>query len=207
MATQCGEIKRVDLHNFANLRSNGLICFDLEPEDELRWVRLTDGNRECIMVTHSGKSIRFAESNVPVRGRAAGGVRGIEMRDADGNLADRVVSMDLVDATSELLVVGDRGVGKRSPLDLYRSQSRGGKGIITMDTTDKTGLVVEALVVEPDDRLMIITMKGITIRMRVDDIRKAGRSTQGVKLINLDAGDQVASIARIARMVQVPDED
>ncbi len=207
MATQCGEIKRVDLHNFANLRSNGLICFDLEPEDELRWVRLTDGNRECIMVTHSGKSIRFAESNVPVRGRAAGGVRGIEMRDAEGNLADRVVTMDLVDATSELLVVGDRGVGKRSPLDLYRSQSRGGKGIITMDTTEKTGLVVEALVVEPDDRLMIITMKGITIRMRVDDIRKAGRSTQGVKLINLDAGDQVASIARIARMVQVPDED
>ncbi|NLI00288.1 MAG: DNA gyrase subunit A [Chthonomonadales bacterium] len=197
MATRNGEVKRVDVREFANLRANGLICFDLEPDDELRWVMFTDGNRECIMVTRGGKSIRFKEADVPVRGRPAGGVRGIEMRDENRVLRDQVVAVDLVDDSKQLLVVGERGVGKRSELRLYRVQSRGGRGLITMDITEKTGPVVAAAVVDADDRLMIITVNGITIRMPVAGIRSAGRSTQGVRLINLEPGDSVATIERI----------
>jgi DNA gyrase subunit A len=199
MATQNGEVKRVELKEFANLRANGLNCFDLEPDDALRWVKLTDGQQECILVTRGGKAIRFRETDVPVRGRAAGGVRGIELRNTDGHLADQVVAMDLVRPTSQLLVVGERGIGKRTHLSNYRPQTRGGKGLITMQITEKTGPIVDAVVVEPDDRLMIITAQGIAIRLEVKDIRKAGRSTQGVKLINLEPGDRVATIERLAR--------
>jgi DNA gyrase subunit A len=199
-ATQNGEVKRVDVKEFANLRANGLICFDLEPEDSLNWVKLTDGQQECILVTRGGKSIRFKETDVPVRGRPAGGVRGIEMRDENGKLKDQVVAMDVVRPTSQLLVVGERGVGKRTDLKNYRAQSRGGKGIITMDITEKTGMIIDAQVVEPDDRLMLITKNGIMIRMEVKTIRAAGRSTQGVKLINLEPGDSVATIERVARV-------
>ncbi|MCC6729280.1 MAG: DNA gyrase subunit A [Chthonomonadales bacterium] len=199
MATRNGEVKRVDLREFANLRANGLICFDLEADDELKWVKLTDGSQECMLITEGGKAIRFAEGDVPTRGRPAGGVRGIEMRGGTGQIHDHVVAMDVVRPTSELLVVGERGVGKRTALASYRTQSRGGKGLITMDITEKTGPIVDGVVVEPDDRLMIITSNGITIRMEVEGIRKTGRSTQGVKLINLDSGDRVARIERLAR--------
>jgi len=206
MATKNGEVKRVDLAQFANLRANGLVCFDLEPDDELGWVMLTDGSRQCIMITRKGKSIRFAESDVPTRGRPAGGVRGIEMRDESGTIADQVVAVDLVDPDKQLLVVGERGIGKRSDLSLYRIQSRGGKGILTMDVTDKTGPVVAATVVEPEDRLMVITVNGITIRMRVKEIRAAGRSTQGVRLISLEPGDRVATIERLCTADDVAEE-
>jgi DNA gyrase subunit A len=199
MTTRNGEVKRVDLKDFANLRANGLICFDIEEGDALSWVKLTDGRQECILVTHGGKSIRFKESNVPVRGRPAGGVRGIEMRGDDGKFRDYVVAMDVVRPTSQLLVVGEKGIGKRTNLADYRAQTRGGKGILTMQITDKTGNIVDAVVVEPDDRLVIITKNGITIRMEVAGIRAAGRSTQGVKLINLEAGDSIASIERLSR--------
>ncbi|HSV74750.1 MAG TPA: DNA gyrase subunit A [Chthonomonadales bacterium] len=199
MATAFGEVKRVDLREFANLRANGLICFDLEPDDELRWVKLTNGKQECILITHGGLSIRFGEADVPVRGRPAGGVRGIDMRDPSGAPKDRVVAMDVVRPTSQLLVVGEHGVGKRTRLDNYRKQSRGGRGIITMAITDKTGPIVDAIVVEPDDRLMIVTANGIVIRVPVNGIREAGRSTQGVRLINLAPGDRVATIERLAR--------
>jgi len=194
MATRQGEVKRVDIRDFANLRANGLICFDLEPSDELRWAMLTDGNQECIMVTRMGKSIRYHESDVPVRGRPAGGVRGIEMRDENKELADTVVAVDLVDPSRQLLVVGERGVGKRSDLSLYRIQSRGGRGIITMEVTEKTGPVVAATVVTPADRLMLITVNGVAIRMEVSEIRAAGRSTQGVRLQRMEPDDSVASI-------------
>lgn len=199
MATMNGEVKRVDIREFANLRANGLICFHLDDDDELKWVKLTNGQQEVIMVTRGGKSIRFSEANVPARGRPAGGVRGIELRGPDGKLADQVVAMDVVRPTSQLLVVGERGIGKRTPLANYRIQSRGGRGLITMDITEKTGPIVDAVVVEPDDRLMIITANGITIKMEVAGIRVAGRSTQGVKLINLEPGDRVATIERLAR--------
>ncbi len=205
LATRNGEVKRVDLKEFANLRANGLICFDLEPDDSLNWVKLTDGTAEVFMVTHGGKSIRFKEATVPVRGRPAGGVRGIEMRGDDGHLKDQVVAVDVVRATSQLLVVGDNGIGKRTDVGSYPLQGRGGKGVITMAITEKTGYIVDAVVVEPDDRLMIITKNGITIRMEVAGIRAAGRSTQGVKLINLQPGDAIASIERLSRSEDVED--
>ncbi len=203
LATQNGEVKRVNLKEFANLRANGLICFDLEPDDDLKWVKLTDGNQEVFMVTRNGKSIRFKEKVVPTRGRPAGGVRGIEMRGEDGKFKDKVVAVDVVGATSQLLVVGERGIGKRTDVASYPLQNRGGKGVLTMQITEKTGKVVDAVVVVADDRLMIITKNGITIRMEVNTIRLASRSTQGVKLINLEPGDAIASIERLARAEDV----
>jgi len=198
-ATQYGEVKRCDLKNFVNLHSSGLKCFNLEDDDELKWVKLTDGNQECILVTAGGKSIRFNEKDIRASGRQAGGVRGIELRGPDGKPQDKVVAMDLVRSTSQLLVVGENGIGKRTDLGSYPAQNRGGRGIITMSVNEKTGPIVDAIVVEPDDRLMIITSNGIAIKMEVMGIRAAGRSTQGVKLINLEPGDRVASIERLAR--------
>src|SRR5205809_4651521 len=125
------------------------------------------------------------------------------MRGPDGKLKDHVVSVDTVTEDSELLVVGEKGIGKRTDVRSYKSQGRGGRGLITMQITEKTGKVVDAVVVQPDDKLMIITKNGITIRMEVNTIRSAGRSTQGVKLINLEPGDAIASIARLAREEEV----
>ena len=196
MATERGEVKRTALTEFANLRANGLICFDIEAGDNLKWVKPTDGQQEVILITSNGMSIRFPEADVPERGRPAGGVRGIEMRDPKTKqLADRVVTMDLVSSTSQLLVASENGFGKRTDLASYRAQSRGGRGVITMNVTSKTGPIVAAAVVEPDDKLMVLTDKGVTIRMEIGGIRAAGRSTQGVKLINLDTGDKVCTIA------------
>jgi DNA gyrase subunit A len=207
MATEYGEVKRTALSEFANLRSNGLICFDIEEGDNLKWVKHTDGKQEIMMVTRAGMSIRFPEADVPERGRPAGGVRGIEMRDPKTKqVADRVVGMDVVSPTSQLLVASENGFGKRTDLASYRAQSRGGRGIITMNVTNKTGPIVDAAVVEPDDKLMVLTEKGVTIRMDITGIRAAGRSTQGVKLINLDDSDHVCTIERLIDTEAVEEE-
>ena len=198
MATEYGEVKRTALIEFANLRSNGLNCFDIEEGDNLKWVKPTDGKQEVMLVTRNGKSIRFKEENVPERSRQAGGVRGIDMRDPKTKeLTDRVVAMDIVSPTSQLLVASENGYGKRTDLASYRAQTRGGKGILTMDVTAKTGPIIDAAVVEPDDKLMVLTEKGVMIQMDVETIRKASRSTQGVKLINVGAGDRACTIARL----------
>ncbi len=194
MVTECGEVKRTPMSEFANLRNNGLIVFDIEEDDALRWIAHTNGGDEVVLVTRKGMSIRFPEADVTPRSRAAGGVRGIMLSEEKD---DRVVGMGLVDTELDLLVIGDRGIAKRTPLRDYRSQSRGGKGIQTMALSEKTGVVVDAKVVSKDDRLLIMTENGITIRLRVDDIRSTGRSTQGVKAINLGDGDRVASVERI----------
>lgn len=198
LATAYGEVKRTALSEFANLRANGLACFDIEEGDSLKWVKHSDGKQEIILVTSAGMSIRFPESDAPERGRTAGGVRGIEMRDPKTKtLADRVVAMDLVSPTSQLLVCSANGFGKRTDLSKYRAQSRGGRGVTTMDITAKTGPIVDAAVVEPKDKLMVLTESGVTIRMDIESIRAAGRSTQGVKLISLGDGDHVATIERL----------
>ncbi|HLJ55637.1 MAG TPA: DNA gyrase subunit A [Chthonomonadaceae bacterium] len=199
LATANGEVKRTALSEFANLRSNGLACFDIEEGDNLNWVKHTDGNQEIILITQKGMSVRCPESDVPTRGRTAGGVRGIEMRNpATKRLADKVVAMDVVSPTSQLLVCSANGFGKRTDLSKYRAQGRGGRGIKTMDVTSKTGPIVDAAVVEPEDKLMVLTESGVTIRMEIGNIRAtASRSTQGVKLINLGDGDRVATIERL----------
>ncbi len=195
LATDFGEIKRSELADFANLRVNGKKCFDIEEGDNLRWVCHTDGEQELIMVTSSGMSIRFKESDLRVSGHTSGGVRGIEMRDPKTKLLkDRVVAMDVVTGTSQLLVCSANGYGKRTDFTDYRDQSRGGRGLITMNVTSKTGPIVDAAVVELDDKLMVLTEAGVAIRMDIAPIRKTGRSAQGVKLINLNDGDHVTTI-------------
>jgi DNA gyrase subunit A len=192
MITRRGEIKRTALSEFANLRSNGLNAFDLESGDSLGWVLHTSGNDEVILVTRAGLAIRFPESDVPVRGRTAGGVKAIRL-----GKDDALVAACRVQPNALLLVVSENGFGKCTPLTEYRVQSRGGKGIFTMNVTRKTGSVVAAEVVEKDDKVILVTANGKGIRLRVADLRITGRIAQGVKLIDLAPGDTVAAITRI----------
>ncbi|MBS1716357.1 MAG: DNA gyrase subunit A [Armatimonadetes bacterium] len=198
MITRYGEIKRTPLSAFVNLRNNGLIAFDIEEGDELGWALKTRGNDDIILVTRNGQSVRFNEKQATSRSRAAGGVRAMRLKGDD-----IIIGAGLVNENAELLVVGAGGYGKRTPLSDYRIQGRGGSGILTMNVTEKTGQIVGAEVVDADDRLLVMTVNGKGIRMKVKDIRVVGRVAQGVKLIDLAAGDQVRSIARI---VQEADE-
>ncbi len=150
-----------------------------------------------ILITHEGQSIRFNEKDATSRSRAAGGVRAIVFK--EGSPTDHVVSADVVKPDASLLVVSEFGYGKRTPLDDYRVQGRGGSGILTMNCTDKTGKIVGAEVVEDTDRLLVMTIKGKGIRVKIKEIRTTGRVAQGVRLINLASGDQVRSIARIVQ--------
>lgn len=192
MATELGEVKKTDLEMFHNLRSNGLRAFDIEEGDALKWVAISSGNDEVLMVTHHGMSIRFNEKDLRSAGRASGGVRGIRLSGSD-----RVVGMTLAQSDKELLVASEKGYGKRTTLEDYRKQTRGGKGIKTMNITEKTGKIVETAVVDDSDKIVIITNQGIMLKIRVKEIRSCGRSTQGVRLINLGAGDGIASLATI----------
>lgn len=201
MVTRRGEIKRTEMSSFSNIRANGLIAFDIEEGDELGWVLKTRGKDDVILVTREGQSIRFPETAARGRSRKAGGVRAIRFK--EGKPDDCVVFAGVVREGATLLVVGENGFGKRTDLNEYRVQNRGGSGILTMNVTDKTGRVVGAEVVDDDDRLMVMTTRGKSIKIRVKGIRVTGRVAQGVKLINLAEGDQVASLAR---MVQDTDD-
>ena len=199
MASEQGQVKRSALELFHNMRSNGLRALNIAEDDALKWVEISGGNDEVIMVTHNGMSIRFSEKNVRSTGRAAGGVRGINL-----TAGDRVVGMCLAKPDAELLVATEKGYGKRTPLLDYRKQTRGGKGIKTMNITEKTGKIVETAVVDDTDKIAIVTTMGILIKIRVKEIRSTGRSTQGVRLINLGAGDGVGGLARIPK-AEAPD--
>jgi len=195
MATERGEVKRTPLSEFTNLRNNGLIVFDIEENDALRWVAHTTGTDEIFLVTRKGMSIRFSEADITPRSRAAGGVRGITLSDDN---EDCLVGMGVVQPELDLLVIGERGISKRTPLKEYRLQTRGGKGILTMSLSDKTGDIVDAQIVGPEDRLLIMTRDGITIHLRVGDIRSLSRNTQGVRAINVADDDRVASVERMS---------
>jgi DNA gyrase subunit A len=194
MITKLGEIKRTPLASFSNIRANGLIAFDIEEGDELGWVLKTRGSDDILIVTRNGQSIRFNEKGVTSRSRAAGGMRGMTLK-----RGDVIVSAAVVKADECLLVVGENGFGKRTPLSDYRVQGRGGSGILTMNVTAKTGHIVGAEVVEDEDRLLVMTTLGKGIRMKVKEIRTVGRIAQGVKLVDLATGDSVRSIARIVQ--------
>ena len=191
-ATQNGTVKKTSLDKFANVRKGGIIAIAIEPGDNLIEVRQTTGTSEAVLITREGMSIRFEESDVRSMGRDSTGVRGISL-DKD----DKVVALAVVDAAATLLVAGEHGIGKRTAFDEYRLQSRGGKGIITMKTTDKTGSVVGALTVTDKDEIMLLTQQGQMVRTPVNNIRETGRNTQGVKLINLTSGDKLTAIARV----------
>lgn len=190
--TQQGTVKKTALNEFGNVRKGGIIAIGIEQGDVLIDVKLTTGHNDVVIITREGMSIRFNEDDVRSMGRPAGGVRGIMLEKTDAVVALAVV---VTDAT--LLVAGENGIGKRTDFGEYRIQSRGGKGIITMKTNDKTGLVVGSLTVRDADEIMMITVGGQMVRTAVGDIREAGRNTQGVKLINLDAGDKLQAIAPV----------
>jgi DNA gyrase subunit A len=191
-ATKQGTVKKTALEDFANVRKGGIIAIGIEQGDALIGVKLTTGKDEVILITRDGMSIRFNEEDARPMGRPAGGVRGIDVYKGD-----EVVALAIVVPDAKLLVAGENGIGKRTDFEEYRIQSRGGKGIITMKTNEKTGAVIGALTVRDSDEIMQITFKGQMVRISVADIREAGRNTQGVKLVNLDEGDKLQAIAPV----------
>jgi DNA gyrase subunit A len=194
-ATRRGVVKKTELSQYENVRSNGIIAILLEENDALIAVRITDGNQEVVLSTRNGQAIRFKEEEVRAMGRSAYGVNGMEL-DAKGG--DEVVSMAIVRENETLLTVSELGFGKRTPASEYRLTHRGGKGVITMQVTDKTGNVVSVRQVGIDDHVMLITDGGKVIRLRVKDVRIIGRNTQGVRLVKLDAGERVRAVAGLA---------
>ena len=201
-ATKKGLIKKTDLMSYSNPRSSGIRAIGLEDGDELIGVKLTDGQQEIILSTLDGQSIRFKEEQVRPTGRGTYGV--VAMRLDEG---DAVVSMEMLSHGANILTVSENGYGKRTEMDEYRLQSRGGKGIITMKATDKTGRVVGGQQVTEDDQLMLVTNKGKIIRLRIKDIRVIGRNTQGVRLIDLEEGERVVSLARLAEKEENDEEE
>lgn len=194
MCTKNGTIKKTLLEAYSRPRANGIIAINIVEGDRLLDVHLTNGTNEIIMALRSGRAIRFNESNVRAMGRNATGVRGVSLAGDQ----DEVVGMVCVsDPNANLLVVSEKGYGKRSEIEEYRITNRGGKGVKTMNITDKTGHLVSILEVTDQHDLMIINKSGITIRTAVEQIRVMGRNTQGVKLIRLSEGDEISSIARI----------
>ena len=192
-ATRRGLVKKTDLMQYASPRPSGIIAIALEEGDEVIGVRLTGGSREAILSTRDGQAIRFKEDEARPMGRDTYGVRGMKL-----DAGDEVVSLDLVEPGATLLAVSENGYGKRTEMEEYRLTRRGGKGIITMKTTDKTGRVIGVRMVTDDDQIMLVTSGGKVIRLRVNEIRVIGRNTQGVRLIGLDDGERVASVARLA---------
>src|ERR1051325_8637238 len=190
--TQLGTVKKTALEDFANVRKGGIIAISIEQGDTLIDVKLTTGQNEVVLITRDGMSIRFAEDDVRSMGRPAGGVKGITLEKGDAVVGAAIVVQD-----ATLLVAGENAIGKRTDFGEYRLQSRGGKGIITMKTGDKTGAVVGALTVRDADEIMLITTGGQMVRIGVAGVREAGRNTMGVKLVNLDANDKLQAIAPV----------
>ena len=208
-ATRQGTVKKSALEDFANVRKDGIIAIGIEEGDTLIDVKQTTGTDQVVLITRDGMSIRFAEEDVRCMGRQAVGVRGISLDDGDAVVALAVVAKD-----ATLLVAGENGIGKRTPFDaamedgtiepVYRLQSRGGKGIITMKTSEKTGKLIGALTVRDEEEIMLITGGGQMVRTFVKDIRETGRNAQGVKLIELEEGQKLQAIAPV---ISEKDED
>ncbi|EEG76915.1 DNA gyrase subunit A [Dethiobacter alkaliphilus] len=196
MCTRQGYVKKTPLEEFINARKGGLIALSLAENDELIDVRLTNGKYEVALVTYHGLSIRFAEENVRSMGRSARGVRGISLGPGDKVMSLEVLPPEMEQET-EMLVVTEKGFGKRTPFSEYRAQTRGGKGIYTIRILEKNGPVMGAKMVRPGDEVMMITARGVVIRQDAADISIQGRHTQGVTLIRLDEGDRVVSLARV----------
>lgn len=192
--TKNGIAKRTPVSAFANIRSNGLIALTLRDEDELIGVKMTNGDEDIVIGTRDGMLIKFNETDIRSMGRVAGGVRGIRLR--EGDIA---VGMDVVSEGKEILVVTEKGFGKRTPQEEYRIQSRGGYGLKTLHITERNGLLVAMKAVDGTEDLMLITINGILIRMDIDDISIIGRSTQGVRLIRLGDDELVATVAKVEK--------
>jgi len=193
MGTRKGVIKKTDLSLFSNPRPSGIIAMGVEEGDSVIAVELSDGHEQIFLGTRDGMAIRFEETDVRPMGRTAYGVRGITLREGD-----EVVAMDVVRAGGTMMTVTQNGYGKRTELEEYRLQSRGGVGTIDIQTSDRNGKVVGIAYVHGDDELMLISQQGKILRMVTSAIRPIGRATLGVKLIGMEEGDQVVSVARLA---------
>jgi DNA gyrase subunit A len=207
MVTKKGQVKKTSLDKYSKPRVNGVAAITIKEGDELLEAKLTDGNSQIMIAVKSGKMVRFEESKTRPMGRTASGVRGITLRDE----SDEVIGMVSVnDMSSEILVVAENGYGKRSSIDEYRITNRGGKGVKTLNITEKTGKLISINAVTDADDLMIINKSGLTIRMAVEDLRVMGRATQGVKLINIKGNDSIAAVTKVMKddvVEEVLDED
>src|SRR4029079_13986674 len=195
--TRNGTVKKTALSEYSNVRQTGIKAIKIDKDDELIDVQVTSGSNDIVLATRHGLSVRFHEMDVREMGRDTTGVKGVELREGDS-----VIGMVVVKRDATLLVVTERGLGKCSNIADYRVQKRGGKGIITVNRTEKTGDVVALMEVLPADEIMIITKHGVIIRSSVSQVRVTGRIAQGVKLVNLDEGDLVSAVARV-----VPEDD
>jgi len=193
MMTARGKVKRVSMEEFASVRPSGLIAMSLEEGDQLGWARLTSGKDEIIIVTENGQALRFSENKVRSMGRQAAGVQGIKLKKDD-----LVTSMDVVEKDGALLIVTTKGFGKQTPLENYTAKGRATAGNFTVDpkALKDIGRIAAARVVQKADDLTIMTANGVTLRLKVKDVKQAGRATRGVHLIKPQEGDSVASVAR-----------
>ena len=196
MVTKQGQVKKTSLEKYSKPRVNGVAAITIKEGDELLAAQLTNGESQIILAVKSGKLVRFEETKTRPMGRTASGVRGITLKDDK----DEVIGMVTVnDMSSEILVVAENGYGKRSSLDEYRITNRGGKGVKTLNITEKTGQLISINAVTDADDLMIINKSGLTIRMAVEDLRVMGRATQGVKLINIKGNDSIAAVTKVMK--------
>jgi len=196
MVTKKGQVKKTSLEKYSKPRVNGVAAITIKEGDELLEAKLTNGESQIILAVKSGKLVRFEETKTRPMGRTASGVRGITLKDD----TDEVIGMVTVnDMSSEILVVAENGFGKRSSLDEYRITNRGGKGVKTLNITEKTGKLISINSVTDADDLMIINKSGLTIRMAVEDLRVMGRATQGVKLINIKGNDSIAAVTKVMK--------
>ncbi len=196
-ATRSGKVKKTGLSNFRNFRKDGIIAIKLDEGNSLVEVKLTSGKDDICLVTSAGYCVRTSETNIRAMGRPSAGVAGVKPREGDF-----LVSLTIVSPDAKLLVASENGLGKRTAYEEYLSKGRGGKGMKTMNVTEKTGQVVGALSVAEEDELMLMTSDGQSIRIRCSDVRETGRAAQGVKLVTLKGGEKLQDIARV-----MPDDE
>ncbi|MBO6201599.1 MAG: DNA gyrase subunit A, partial [Chryseobacterium sp.] len=204
MITKNGTIKKTSLEAYSRPRTNGVNAIEIRDNDALLGARLTDGNSQIMIATKNGKCIRFPEEKARAVGRGSIGVRGISLEDSD-EVIGMIVVNDLENDT--VLVVSERGYGKRTAVEDYRITNRGGKGVITLNITEKTGNLIAIQSVTDEDGLMIINKSGVAIRMNMNEMRVMGRNTQGVKVINLKTKDEIAAIAKVEMDSEVVEEE
>ena len=200
MCTQKGTIKKTTLEAYSRPRANGINAISINEGDRLLNVKLTNGDNNIIIAARSGRAIRFHESNVRPMGRTAAGVRGITLKDAKDIVVEMVA---ITRENANLLVVSEKGYGKRSDIEDYRITKRGGKGVKTLNVTEKTGELVAIKEVIDTDDLMIINKSGITIRMAVESLRVMGRATQGVRLIKVNENDSISSVEKVEQIDEI----
>jgi len=200
MATEKGIVKKTVLSAYGNPRKGGIYAIEIRENDKLIEAKITDGSNDILLGTREGKSIRFSEEDIRPSGRKTMGVKGIKPSSED----DRVIGMLVVKREGTILVGTEKGYGKRTDVIQYRTQKRGGKGVLTMRCTDKTGKMVNIMEVVDTDDLIVITNSGVLMRQPVSDIRTIGRVTQGVRLVKLDKGTTISSITRVLHVEEAP---